>query len=808
MRRCLAPLAAIALGPVLAAQGPDLGVSSPAGALAIDQAIKDANADAMVLLVASHPDDRYVLPAVWLRRSFGYRVGVLLATRGGGGQNSAGSQTGDALERIRTLETERGCARLGADVWYLNRPDGGFRRSAVETFAEWGRDGTVNDLARVLRRVRPDAVMTTHHAEEQHGHDLALVELLPEALAKAADPAFAPELPPHRVGVYWCGAGSTPSPREVRIDADRLDRVVGSTWRRQAYDILLDAHRSPGPPAPIDGVFDPVMRFEPAVGAPGAATTVVLDGPRPLGLPSLLDDGRWPGDRGRAAALDLWLRELPRRCDVADAMTPEVAGVVHELRALRTRTVAPDDALRLERRIEALERLSLLLAGVQVEVEVQPGAVAVAGEALDAVVRVHVAAPRAVAWRVEGLAGVEVAVDRVGETDAPGTGPGAFSAGGQRAGLVIRVPGSTSREEDPMATRFLADTFEPPVQLRFHVRIGDLEVPVVLALPVEQRPPADLRVVPRMLLLPSTRRDLEFSVGITRNSRFPIAGDLEVRGAAGYAFVRDRVPVELRQQRSDTFGFAVEAPLDRKPGVDVLRIRLRGNRVELPIHKVDVRTPPGLRVGLVRSRDETLPGMLGAGGLGVDWSELSDADVAVADLGGFDTIVVDIRALRDRLAVRSAFRRLLDFATAPGRRLVVLYQKNVEFQPPGEGFVGAPFLPFQVGTSRVTRADAPVRVLQAQHVLLTHPNAIQPADWDGWEQERALYLPGVWAPQYEEVIEIHDPDQPRERGALLYARTGDGEYVYCALALWRQLKKLHPGAVRLMANLLSPAPRR
>ena len=41
--------------------------------------------------------------------------------------------------------------------------------------------------------------------------------------------------------------------------------------------------------------------------------------------------------------------------------------------------------------------------------------------------------------------------------------------------------------------------------------------------------------------------------------------------------------------------------------------------------------------------------------------------------------------------------------------------------------------------------------------------------------------------------------------ALLYAKTGKGEYIYCALALWRQLKKLHPGAVRLLANLLTPA---
>jgi hypothetical protein len=100
-----------------------------------------------------------------------------------------------------------------------------------------------------------------------------------------------------------------------------------------------------------------------------------------------------------------------------------------------------------------------------------------------------------------------------------------------------------------------------------------------------------------------------------------------------------------------------------------------------------------------------------------------------------------------------------------------------------------------------------VRVLMPAHVLMNHPNVIEPSDWDGWEQERALYLPSAWAAPYEELLAMHDPQQPEERGALLYARTGEGEYVYCALSLWRQLKKLHPGAVRLMANLLTPASR-
>jgi hypothetical protein len=310
-----------------------------------------------------------------------------------------------------------------------------------------------------------------------------------------------------------------------------------------------------------------------------------------------------------------------------------------------------------------------------------------------------------------------------------------------------------------------------------------------------------------MLLLPSARETVQFSVGVLRNTQFPVEGQLEVRAPASYAMPRDRQHVILGDQRSDLFSFALTALPGRKTGVDVLRIRLAGTKVTLPVHKVDVVIPTDLRVGVLRSQDDTLPSVLGTGGLGIDWFDLTDADLAVADLRSFDSIVVDIRALRDRPLARRGFRRLLDFATQKGRRLVLFYQKDVDFHPSGEAFVGAPIEPFQLGKARVTRADAPVRILKPDHVLLRRPNVIQPGDWDGWEQERALYLPLVYAPQYEEVIEMQDPGQPVERGALLHANTGAGEYVYCALALWRQLKKLHPGAVRLLANLVTPQSR-
>jgi hypothetical protein len=782
-------------------QWPATTSRSPAGSVAIQQALLDLTCDNVAALVASHPDDRYLLPAVWLRYIYGHRIEVLLATRGGGGQNSTGPETGDSLERIRTLEAEAGCAPFSGRTWYLNRPDGGFRRSAEETFAEWGRESARAALHSVLDEIQPDLVLTTHHREEPHGHDLALVDLLVQVVMPT-DRGSSAHTSSHTLeptpSAFFLGACSSHTANTTRVNVDRIEPVRGATLRRLAHDILCEAHRSPGSPAPIEAVFEPELSLEPQFPSPSGGASSPL--PR---LPSVFDEDIWPGSHESRERLHTAMHvTIPTAVRRRETPFAEIGQCLAELRTLAaTRRGAeghPDPVgRRLARRIEALERLMLLLAGVQVEVQTAPGVVAIAGEEFVAAVRVLLREPTEVAVRAEGLAGVGV------DLDMPEPAPSLHgrSLSGQ---MAIRMPGNDP-SQDPMGERFRAPRFVPPVQVLFHIRVHGVDVPTPVTVLVEQRNPLELTVVPRMLLLPSGRDNLQFSVGVVRHSQFPVESEVEVRAPAGYVIDRDRHPLSLSKRRSELFAFAMSAPLDRRAGVDVVRVRVGEARVALPVHKVEVRTTPGLEVALLRNRDDTLPNVLGVGGLGVDWSELSDTDLAVADLARFDSIVVDVRALRDRPDARRSFRRLLEFATRKGKRLVVFYHKDVEFDPPGEGFVGAPFEPFEIGRRRVTRPDAPVQMLLPDHPLLQTPNVILPGDWDGWEQERALYLPQTYGPQFEEVLAMQDPGEPLERGALLYAKCGDGEYVYCALALWRQLKKLHPGAVRLLANLLTPA---
>ena len=91
------------------------------------------------------------------------------------------------------------------------------------------------------------------------------------------------------------------------------------------------------------------------------------------------------------------------------------------------------------------------------------------------------------------------------------------------------------------------------------------------------------------------------------------------------------------------------------------------------------------------------------------------------------------------------------------------------------------------------------------------PDAAPPAwasDFSGWQQDLTLYMPRTFDPQYIPSLEVNDPGEPPNRGALLVAPLGKGTYVYTTLAFFRQLPNGVPGAARLFVNLMAAkAPR-
>jgi hypothetical protein len=87
--------------------------------------------------------------------------------------------------------------------------------------------------------------------------------------------------------------------------------------------------------------------------------------------------------------------------------------------------------------------------------------------------------------------------------------------------------------------------------------------------------------------------------------------------------------------------------------------------------------------------------------------------------------------------------------------------------------------------------------------VLTTPNRITAADFDGWVQERGLYFPSQWDDRFTTVLASGDPGEKPLTSGVLVARLGKGHFVYTCLSWFRQLPEAVPGAYRLFANLVS-----
>jgi hypothetical protein len=213
---------------------------------------------------------------------------------------------------------------------------------------------------------------------------------------------------------------------------------------------------------------------------------------------------------------------------------------------------------------------------------------------------------------------------------------------------------------------------------------------------------------------------------------------------------------------------------------------------QLNTRSIDVKLAPGLRIGYVMGPGDLVPEAIE--GMGVAPHLLTDAELTSGDLSAWSVIVVGIRAYSTRPELGKDQARLDEFVRRGGT-LVVEYQGST-FPAP---------LPVSIGrfSERVVDEQAAVKLLEPANPLLSWPNKISPADFDGWVEERGHGFLETWDKGFTALTETADPGQDPQRGGLVVAHPGKGTYVYVAFALYRQLPELVPGAYRILANLLS-----
>lgn len=214
------------------------------------------------------------------------------------------------------------------------------------------------------------------------------------------------------------------------------------------------------------------------------------------------------------------------------------------------------------------------------------------------------------------------------------------------------------------------------------------------------------------------------------------------------------------------------------------------------------------KVGLVKTYDNTIESIFHA--FSVSYDTLTPDNIAYGDLSIYQTIILDLRTYFYRSDVVLNNKRLLDYSENGGN-LIVLYNKPQDWNNKGY------FAPYgiYISSERVTEEDAPVKILKPDNSIFNRPNKINDNDWKGWVQERNVYLPSMSLTRtdsnsssrlYDQLLAMQDEDDPVPSTSLLWTRNGKGTYTYCSLALYRQLKIFHEGAIKLFMNMISQKP--
>jgi hypothetical protein len=336
--------------------------------------------------------------------------------------------------------------------------------------------------------------------------------------------------------------------------------------------------------------------------------------------------------------------------------------------------------------------------------------------------------------------------------------------------------------------------------------------------PIRVVPQLSLTLEPPLLIAPLSDQPLQKQVRVTALGH--VAGDavLRLQGPAGWAVdpTEHRITFAAAGQEV-TQNFTIHIPAQTTEG----RFRIdavadfqgqrfsRGYRViEYPhirshllyrdatthAEVLKVNTAPGVHVGYVMGAGDTVPNALEQ--LGIRVSLLSAEDLASGDLSRYDSVMIGVRAYEFRPDLVAKQQRLIDYVR-DGGTMIVQYQTLAS-----EGVTFTPYAA-KLSRARVVDETAPVTILEPAHPIFRWPNLITEKDFDGWVQERGLYFLEQWDERFMPLLESHDAGEPPQRGGMVIARYGKGQYVYTGYAWFRQLPAGVPGAFRIVANLIS-----
>ncbi len=809
-------------------------------------ALKKLNTLGAALYVAAHPDDENQVVIGYLSQTRLLNSGYLSLTRGDGGQNLIGLEIRERLGVLRSQELIQARSVDDSKQFFTRAVDFGYSKTAEETLALWDKDKILSDVVWVIRKFRPDVMITRFPPDERagHGHHTTSALLAAEAFDLAADlNAFPDQLKyvdtwqPTRLllnetswftkdidsisvandsilsldlGIYKPLLGKSVTEIAAESRSKHQSQGFGATGSRgsdveyfrhikgdMAENDLLEGinttwSRVEGGEQIGELLAEAYNNFDPE--NPAAIVPTLMEASEAL---NQLEDGYWKRvkreelDRVIKAAMGLYLEVRSGTNVLQRSFRSNTRSGIAEYSA------TPGDSIFLN--IEAINRSSVPVSldrmyFTTIDHDTVVSAALENNKPLE--YRTSVMIPQQMPysgpyWLRKSHDGFSFTVDDrqlIGLDDTPPTVEAIFELTVDGKPLDIKTPVVYKLNDPRSGETYRPFVITPPVFLKIG---GDVHVFA------EQQPKSILVSVKAGKSDINGQVSLELPGGWTSEPKF-----------YDYALA-------LKGQEQE-FTFSVLPPEGRSVGDLKAVAKQNGETYEqsmltieyehIPtqtlfpeaaarVVKLDIRKE-GEMIGYIMGAGDEVPKALEQ--IGYQVVMLDEQDVRPEELSNFDAVMIGIRAYNTVGWLRYKNEQLLEYVENGG---TLISQYNTTGM-----LVTQDMAPYEMKISRDRVADetAEVRFLEESHPVLNTPNKITQQDFEHWVQERGLYFPSEWdKEQFDPILSMNDPGEDPKEGSLLVAQYGKGHYIYTGLSFFRELPAGVPGAFRLLTNLIS-----
>jgi LmbE family N-acetylglucosaminyl deacetylase len=774
-----------------------------------------------VLYVAAHPDDENTRLIAYLVNGEHAEVGYLSLTRGDGGQNLIGKELGVELGQIRTQELIKARETDGGKQLFTRALDFGYSKNPDETLQNWDKSKVLADVVWAIRSFRPDIIITRFNTIPgiTHGHHTTSAILAEEAFELAGkEYAFPEQLnlvdpwQPKRIFFNAYNFGGEFEPIEGKtyhvFPVGDFNEILGQSYSQISADSRT-MHKSQGfgstagigeakdyiefikgekfESSPFDGVQD---RWEVTKGGKYVKSLIEkslieFDFKQPsANLKNLLEI------RKQIKELDLSHHWVNEKLQMVDQLIFWSIGLEAEWNASAEFGFSGQE---LSSEFVLNNSSNFALKSIEFKVfgnTYKPSASEIkSNKAARVPIKFLLPANFPLSqpyWMRESLDGAMFAVKDQKQIGQP------FINNQPNAELIFQLEGQLF-------------SLKLDLMYKFNDQVdGEIKQPFTVV------PEIDLSISNQNLFLVS---GADPTLNVTVNFRNKIEdGELEFDGLDSTEF-RILSIVDLAAQKKRVFqvGF-----LPQTSGKKLVTARFKtseGKDYELVTNRISYKHIPNLtyftpasfnliqadwkhsgqKIGYIPGAGDEVPKVLTE--LGYQVIMIGENDYSIDYLKQFKAVVLGVRAYNVNEVLSSNQQVLLGYVKSGGT-VIVQYNTSSPLLTKQLG----PF-PFTIGRDRVTVQDSPVKADWA-HSVLSHPNQIGAEDFDGWIQERGLYFATAISDQYTLPLEMQDPEERSSQGSLIYAKFGEGTYIYTGISFFRQLPAGVPGAIKLFINLI------